>query len=169
VYLEPPTIHRHGASNNYLPKDDSWLFSAYIPLHRANRGELAPEAFQVPRSGFVIRQLEASNFYFYFLNHQATAIAEYHFRLDEGDFECHDGHIEFPTLSSYGMIEGRSVNFQVRNVLLTDETDALVIQSTRGPFRGSPPEMERSLMYEFIRYPRKDYDIQTGHPASRGL
>jgi hypothetical protein len=156
VYLEPPTIHRQGASDNYLPKDDSWLFSAYIPLHRADRSGLTPDAFQVPRNGFVIRQSDASNFYFFFLNYQATEIAEYHFRSDEGDFECHNGYIEFPKLSSYGMIEGRTINFQIRNVLLSDETGALVIQSTRGPFRGRPSEMERSLLFEFFRYPRKD-------------
>ncbi len=60
----------------------------------------------------------------------------------------------FPIISYYVMIEGRSLNFQVRNILLKDETGALVIQSTRGPFRGNPAKAEKKFMYEFFRYPQ---------------
>lgn len=152
-YLEPPTIHRSGHDSKYLPKDTAWLFFGYIPLHHADRKELAASELNIRRNSFVIRQPDASHFFLSFLNAGATAISEYHFRSDEGDFECSGGYIEFSEISRYGMIEGRSVNFQIRNILLKDKTDALIIQSTRGPFRGYSSKTAKDFMYEFFRYP----------------
>ena len=152
-YLEPPSVQRSGRIAKLLPKDNYWLFFGYIPLHNADREELNPGELNIVKNSFVIRQPDASQFYFSFLNHEATAISEYHFRSSEGDFECHDGYIEFPSYSTYGMIEGRSVNFQIRNVLLKDKEGALVIQSTRGPYRGNPGKAEKKFMFEFFRYP----------------
>lgn len=154
AYLEPPTVYQAGVDEKYQRKTNEWLFVGPIPFQRADEEQLAPGALDVPRHGFVIRQPTASRFDFYFFNHQVTAISGAHFRSDEGDFECHNGYIEFPRLISYGMIEGRTNNFQVRNVLLMDETGALVIQSTRGPYRGTQSKMKGEVSYEFIRYAR---------------
>jgi len=152
VYLEPPSIQRSGNDNKYLPKDTSWLFIGYIPLHLAERKVLTASTHNISKNSFAIRQPDATHFYFSFLNHQATAISEYYFRSDEGDFDCHDGYIEFPRITRYGMIEGRSVNFQIRNILLKDKSGALVIQSTRGPYRGNPSKAEKEFSHEFFRY-----------------
>ncbi|HLF29424.1 MAG TPA: hypothetical protein VI566_00185 [Xanthomonadales bacterium] len=156
VYLEPPSVHRQGAKRKYLTKNDHWLFIGPIPFFRATEEHLAAGELDVPKHGFVVRQPDASTFDFFLYNYQATAISKSHFRADEGDFECHRGYIEFPTLVSYATTEGGSTNFQVRNVLFVDETGALVIQSTRGPYRGSQSQMAREVSYEFFRYPRSD-------------
>jgi hypothetical protein len=153
LYLEPPSIQRSGHDAKFLPEDTTWLFIGYVPLHLADRKELAASELNIRKSSFAIRQPHASHFYLSFLNDGATAISEYYFRSDEGDFECRDGYIEFPRISRYGMIEGRSVNFQIRNILLKDMKGALIIQSTRGPNRGSSSTMDKDVMYEFFRYP----------------
>jgi len=151
-YFEPPSIQRSKNNRKYIPKDNLWLFSGYIPLHLADRQVLAKSKLNIRKNSFVIRQPDASHFYFSFLNHQATSVSEYYFKSDEGDFDCHDGYIEFPKITRYGMIEGRSVNFQIRNILLKDKSGALVIQSTRGPYRGNPSKVEKEFSHEFFRY-----------------
>lgn len=156
AYLEPPLVHRIGIDEKYLAKDNEWIFFGYIPLHRGDRTVHAPGTYAVPRHGFVIRQTTAAEFDLLFYNHEGTSISDYLFRSEEGDFECSDGYIEFPTQVTYGMSEAGLLNFQVRNVLLLDETGALVIQSTRGPYRGTPSQMQREVSYEFIRYPRAE-------------
>ena len=152
-YLEPPSIHRTGKKKKNFPKDNSWLYFGYIPLHRAERRELPISELDIGSGVFVIRQPDASRFYFSFLNHKATAISEYFFSSNNGDFECHGGHIEFPQYNIYGMIEGMSMNFQIRNALLRDVAGGLVIQSARGPYRGNQSRSQKKFTYEFFRYP----------------
>ncbi len=161
VYLEPPSIQRLGHNSKYLPKDNLWLFFGYIPLHLAERKELSTSEFNIRKNSIVIRQPDASHFYLSFLNHQATAISEYYFRSEEGDFKCHGGYIEFPEISRYGMIEGRSTNFQIRNILLKDKAGALIIQSTRGPYRGYSSKIDKDFMYEFFRYPSQAEELNS--------
>lgn len=156
AYLDPPSIHREGADQQFLPKDDKRLFVGPVPFQLANESELPPETKGVPREGFLILQSAASGFDFLYFNYQATAVLKFHFQSNEGDFECHHGYIEFPRLTEHGMIEGRSMNFQVRNVLYMDESGALVIQSTRGPYRGHKSQMEAEASYEFFRYARQE-------------
>ena len=165
TYSEPPIIYRSGKKKKHLPTDNLGLYSGYVPFHRADRKVLAASALNISRDSFVIRQPDPSQFYFSMLNHEATAISEYHFRADEGDFECLAGHIKFPNYTSYGMIEGRSFNFQIRNVLLKDETGALVIQSSRGPYRGKPSKAKNDFMFEFFRYPLKGGGVSSKIPA----
>jgi len=154
VYLEPPLIHRLGHDKKYLPIDDLDLYSGYIPFHLADRNDLAENEIGLLNNHFVIRQSNESQFFFLYLNKQTETLVEYRFQSEEGDFQCQDGQMIFPIISYYVMIEGSNLNFQVRNILLKDETGALVIQSTRGPFRGNPAKAERKFMYEFFRYPQ---------------
>ena len=151
-YLEPPLIERTGDVSGFFPKGTKWLFFGYIPLHRADRKVLPVDAFSGRNNSFIIRQPNAGSFDFLFLNYDATAASRYRFRSDEGNFSCHDGQIEFPVITRYGMIEGMSFNFQIRNVLMKDASGALVIQSTRGPSRGHRPRPDK-ILYEFMRYP----------------
>ena len=156
-YLEPPLIHRQGGDSKYFPKDDKWLYFGYIPFHLANRREFTSSEHSPRKNNFLIRQPDATQFYFLFLNDQETAISEYNFRSDEGDFKCDGGRIEFPRITRYGVIEGASVNFQIKNVLLKDEEGALVIQSTGGPYRGKTSQESKKFMFEFIKYlPKND-------------
>jgi len=155
-YLEPPQVRRLGGDARYFPEDDQWLFLGYIPFHLADRTELKVNEQSLHKNNFVIRQPDASHFYFSFLNEQATVTSEYNFRSDDGDFKCGKGVIKFTEINRYGMIEGVSVNFQVRNVLFVDEERALIIQSARGPYRGSSSKGSKDFTYEFFRYPKDD-------------
>ena len=151
-YLEPPSIYRSGKEVRHIPKDNMDLYGGYIPFHLGERNELSVNEMNLTSHRFVIRQPNATQFYFFYLIEQTNTLVEYHFRSEEGDFECQAGHIEFPKITRYGMIEGRSMNFQIRNILLKDKSGALVIQSTRGPYRGNPSKAEKEFSYEFFRY-----------------
>ena len=152
TFLEPPSIYRSGVDPDAVPKENTDLYSGYIPFHRADRKEWANDGKGPSRASFVIRQPDATQFYFSYLNEQKNTLVEYHFQQGEGDFECQEGRMEFPKLKSIGMIEGSSVNFQIQNVLLKDEQGALVIQSTGGPYRGIPSKAGEGFMFEFFRY-----------------
>jgi len=151
-YLEPPSIYRSGKEAKYIPKDNMDLYSGYIPFHLAERKDLAVNEIGLTSDHFLIRQPDVTQFYFLYLNEQTKNIVEYHFQSDEGDFKCNGGYIEFPNYTVYGMIEGTSVNFQIRNIIVKDNAGALIIQSTRGPFRGNPSKVTNEFMYEFFRY-----------------
>ncbi len=151
-FQEPPSIHRIGKQAKYVSKDNTWLYSGYMPFHLAERKELPTSESSIRNNNFVIRQPDASHFYFSFLNHKETAIVEYYFKSDEGDFECRGGKIEFPRFSIYGGSEGGLVNFQIRNILLRDIAGGIVIQSTRGPYRGNLSRAKKNFSYEFFRY-----------------
>lgn len=155
IYSEPPLIYRLGVDTEFIPKDNTDLYSRYIPFHRAEREELVVDEMSLFNNSFAIRQPDATQFYFSYFNEPTNIMVEYHFQSDQGDFECRNGHIEFPKITSYGVIEGMSVNFQIKNILLRDEDGALVIQSTGGPYRGNPSRRETEFMYEFFRYPLK--------------
>ena len=153
VYEQPPIIHRIGEKAGYLPDDKMDLYSGYIPFFRANRKEGVPSSLNLPQNGFEIRQPDATEFYFSYFNENKTLLVEYHFRSVEGDFNCYNGFMEFPTITNYGMIDGTSMNFQIRNVLVKDEDGALIIQSSRGPYHGNPSSLSSAFSYEFFRYP----------------
>ena len=155
-YSEPPSIYRSREVEGFLPKDNLDLYSSYIPFHLGERREMETNDINLPGDHFWIRQPDAAQFFFVYLNDRTGTLVEYHFRSEEGDFECQDGHIEFPNYEINGMIEGRSVNFQIRNILIKDEQDALIIQSTRGPFRGTAKMTENSFTTEFFRYPKNE-------------
>jgi len=155
-YSEPPLIYRSGKKAKYTPTDKFDLYSSYIPFHLGERRELEANDLDLARDHFVIRQPDVTQFYFVYLNELTRSLVEYHFRSTEGDFECKNGYIEFPNYTTYGMIEGRSVNFQIRNVVVMDETGALVIQSTRGPYRGELSNAKKEFSFEFLRYSASD-------------
>ena len=152
TYLDPPSIFRSADGAKNVPKDNLSLYSAYIPFHRADRRELGLVQQDMLANSFIIRQPEADEFYFLYFAKHINSLVEYYFQSSEGDFECRDGHIEFPRFTSYGMIEGISVNFQIRNILLKDEKGALVIQSTRGPYRKNIMKSKNTFTDEFYRY-----------------
>ena len=66
--------------------------------------------------------------------------------------------------TSYGVIEGMSVNFQIMNVLLRDEEGALVIQSAGGPYRGEISKNRNSFMFEYLKYFPKLEDESSDQP-----
>lgn len=160
-YSEPPLIYRSGTDARYTPSDNFDLYSSYIPFHLGERRELGANDLGLARDHFVIRQPDLDQFYFVYLNEDAKALVEYHFRSTEGDFECQDGYIEFPNYSAYGMIEGGTVNFQIRNIVAKDDGGSLVIQSTRGPFLGNSTRTTDEFTYEFFLYPNVDEMAKT--------
>lgn len=152
IYLEPPFIYRLGVDTELIPKDITGLYSRYIPFHRAERNELEANEMSLLNNSFAIRQTDSTQFFFSYFNEPTNVVVEYHFQSDKGDFECRNGRIEFPIITSYGVIEGMSVNFQIKNVLLKDVDGALVIHSTGGPYRGRASKQRNAFMTEFIRY-----------------
>lgn len=153
VYSQPPLINRSGKEASFTPKDISGLYSSYIPFHLGDREEMKVNNIGLTSDHFVIRQPDTSQFYFMYLNEYSGSLVEYHFQSREGDFECRDGYMEFPHFTTYGMIEGKTANFQIRNILIKDEGGALVIQSTRGPYRGSLANGIGEFTFEFFQYP----------------
>ena len=155
--MEPPLVHRVEVDPKSVPKDTSGLYSGYIPFYRADREEFSANEKEGSGNSFTIRQPDETQFYFSYFSEPTNLLVEYHFQLDEGDFACRNGQIEFPKITSYGVIEGMSVNFQIKNVLLKDEKGALVIQSTGGPYRGTTSQESKKFMFEFIKYlPKND-------------
>jgi len=152
TYTEPPYIERLGKKLSRVPEDNHWLYFGYIPFHLADRKELPTGSMTLGRNNFLIRQPDASQFYVSFLNEEQTVISEYHFLADQGDFECKRGVMLFPEIRHYGMIEGRALNMHVRNALLVDKANSLIIQSTRGPLKGNPAGDSDKFTFEFIRY-----------------
>jgi len=157
TYLEPPLVHRVGVDPEFVPKDTDDLYSSYIPFYRADREEFSVNESGVSGNSFTIRQPDETQFYFSYISEPTNRLVEYHFQLSEGDFVCRNGQIDFPKTSSYGVIEGMSVNFQIKNILLKDKEGALVIQSTGGPYRGKASRESKEFMFEFIKYlPKND-------------
>lgn len=152
TYLDPPDIYRSSADLEDVPKDNLNLYSSYVPFHRAERRELSLEDQNMSAKSFIIRQPSANEFYFTYFAERIKALVEYHFQSSEGDFICIDGYIEFPHFTSYGMIEGVSMNFQIRNMMLKDDTGALIIQSTRGPYRKYIMKSKNTFSDEIYRY-----------------
>ena len=152
VYIEPPEIYPAAENVKTKLEHNTGSFYGHFPFHLADRKELAGSEFRLTSSQFIIRQTDADNFYFLFKTKNAS-IVEYHFRTEEDDFKCKDGFIEFPTLTSDGMIEGMSVNSQIRIVVLRENTGALVIQKTIGPYRGDPSTAGDQFTHEYLRYP----------------
>lgn len=153
MYLEPPDIHKDGKMPTLAPEDEEGSYYGHIPFHIAEKEKFRESEIYLFEKVFLIRQPNAENFYFSFLT-EKFGIVEYHFRADEGDFKCKDGYIEFPVISSYGMIEAMSVNYQIRNVILRDYSGALVIQETIGPYRGNPSTQAKEFKFKFLRYPK---------------
>lgn len=153
-YSEPPSIYRSRKEEGFMPKDNLDLYSSYIPFHLGERRDLETNDINLHGDHFLVRQPDATQFFFVYLNDRTGTLVEYHFRSSEGDFECQGGHIEFPLYKIYGMVEGLSVNFQIRNIVIKDEQDAFIIQSTRGPLRETAKITENPFTTEFYRYPK---------------
>lgn len=158
-YSEPPLINRSGKEAGFIPNDSFDLYSSYIPFHLGERRELESNDLNLVSDHFVIQQPDSTQFYFVYLNEQTGFLVEYRFRASEGDYECKGGYIEFPIYSTFGMIEGRTVNFQIRNIVVKDESGAFVIQSTRGPSRETSTNSINEFLFEFFQYPKVEkYD-----------
>jgi len=161
IYLEPPLVKRLGVDTELTPKDSFGLYSSYIPFYRADREEFSANEKGLSGKSFAIRQPDASQFYFSYLIERTNLLVEYHFQQDEGDFACKNGQIEFPKTTSYGVLEGGSVNFQIKNILLKDKEGDLVIQSTGGPYRGKTSQENSQFMFEFFKYHLIDGGLDT--------
>jgi len=156
VYSEPPLIYRSGKAKRFVPSDDFDVYSGYIPFHLGDRSLLRTHAVDSMVNNFEIKQPDPSQLSIVYKNRPTDEIVEVHFRQSEGDFECKDGAIRFPEYRVSGIVEGTSLNFQIRNILVKDISGALVIQSTSGPYRGYSGDLNEEFSYEFIRYPGVD-------------
>lgn len=152
VYMEPPEVYPTAKKVIVNFEHHTGSYYGHFPFHRADRKDLTENEFSLTNNQFIIRQPDAGNFYFSFKT-ESDSIVEYHFRTEEDDFECKGRFIEFPILTSDGMIEGMSVNSQIRIVILRDKTGALVIQKTIGPYRGDPSTAGNQFTHEYLRYP----------------
>ena len=136
-----------------VPEVETGSYYGHVPFHIAKKERFKESKADLLKTMFSIRQPDMDNFYFSFLTEKFD-IVEYHFRADEGDFKCKSGYIEFPVTSSYGMIEAKLANYQIRNVLLRDDSGALVVQETIGPYRGNTSTETKGFKYKILRYPR---------------
>ena len=150
-YSETPVIYQSAGKVMTSSEDVRRSYYSYFPFHLADRKVLSDDEINLDSDLFLIRQTDADNFYISFKTHGAGTV-EYHFRATEEDFACKNGYIEFPIVISDGMLEGMSANFQIRNVMFRDNTGALIIQKTIGPYRGNPSTASNRFKHEFIRY-----------------
>ena len=153
IYLKKPIIVVEGAIQNGKASDETGSIYRHIPFHLAEKLEAKEGNASGLDALFLIRQPDADNFYFSLMT-KKLGLVEYHFRSGDGDYKCKDGYIEFPSTIYDGMIEAKSVNFQIRNVILRDESGALIIQQTSGPYRGNPSNADKKFKYEYLRYPQ---------------
>lgn len=151
-YSEPPVIYQSAENSETNSKDETGSYYGHFPFHLADRKELTEGEISLAGNQFLIRQSDADNFYFLFVTNKKS-IVEYHFAAEEGDFECKRGYIEFPVISSFGMIEGMSVNSQNRNVVFRDNKGALIVEKTTGPYRGNPSTANSKFRHEYLQYP----------------
>lgn len=158
VYAEPPLIHRSGKTKRFVPSDNLDMYSSYIPFHLGDRSVLRTGAVDYTDNHFKITQPDPAQFFIVYKNRPTDEVVQLHFRQSDGDFECANGMIRFPEYQVTGMVEGSSLNFQIRNIIAKDNSGALVIQSTRGPYRGVSGELNNEFSYEFIRYPSVERD-----------
>jgi len=158
IYSEPPLVYRSGKSKRFVPSGHMGLYSSYIPFKLGNRSVLPTDAADFMVNTFEIKQPDPTQFFLVYENIPADNVVQLHFRQSEGDFECTDGMIRFPDYQVSGIIEGASLNFQIRNVLVKDVSGALVILSTRGPYHRYSSDSKNEFSYEFIRYPVVDSD-----------
>lgn len=152
VFSEPPVIYQSPEEVRSNSENMTGSYYGHLPFHLADRKEIPDGENSLASNLLSTRQPNADNFIFSFVT-DSSQIVEYHFRAKEGDFRCKDGYIEFPVSSSYGMVEGMSVNSQIRNVVLRGNSGALVIQTTTGPYRGDPANQRKKFKHEFLRYP----------------
>ena len=152
-YLEPPVVFHSklGDQKDSLSEINKGSYYGHIPLHLADSRELKKDEVQIDSNTLHIRQPDADNLYFVYVTHKSS-IVEDHLNADEGDFKCKSGYLEFPRFRSYGMIEGMSVNSQIRNVILRDNEGGLIIQQTVGPYRGDPSASVDKFSYKFLRF-----------------
>ncbi len=150
-YSEPPEIYEIDKTGQKSIKADWGSYYGHIPFHLADRVEHESNKFGLSEKRILMTQSDEASFTMAFLTHRKTLV-EYIFKSKEGDYQCNGGYIKFPDFSSYGMIEGMSVNFQIRNILLTDETGSLIIQTTRGPYRKYLRKTKNTFTDELFRY-----------------
>lgn len=158
VYSEPPFVERSGNAKRFGPSDNLDMYSSYIPFHLGDRSLPQTWAADLLAHQFEINQPDSAQFFLVYKNRATDEVVQLHFLQSDGDFECKDGMIRFPKYQVSGMLEGSSLNFQIRNILVKDVSGALVIQSTRGPYRGNSSELNRDFSHEFIRYPSVERD-----------
>lgn len=155
TYLRVPIADLDVDLLTKAPNDETGLLYSHIPFRLADKTEVKAANAESLKSLFSIRQPNADNFFVSFST-QKFGVVEYHFRADEEDFSCEDGFIIFPLVKAYGMIEGMSVNYQIRNVIFRDNAGAFVIQETKGPYRGSPSTSAKKFKFRSFRYPNYD-------------
>lgn len=152
VYLKKPAVLVDSGIQNGATNDEKESIYRHVPFDLAEKREIKEGNTISLNTVFLIRQPDEDSFYFSFVT-KALGLVEYHFRAGDGDYRCKDGYIEFPLIIYDGMIEAKSVNFQIRNVVLRDESGALIIQQTSGPYRGNPSSAKNKFKYEILRYP----------------
>lgn len=151
-YSEPPVLFQSDRDVSAHLSEGTGSYYGYFPFHLANRKESAVGEISLPNNRFLIEQRDPDNFYVSFTT-QKSSIVEYHFQAVEGDFECKSGYIEFPITGHSGMIEGKAVNSQVRNVVFREDDGSLIVQRTIGPYRGDSSTDDKKFRHEFLRYP----------------
>ena len=151
VYSESDYSFSSSKTNGYS-KTPSGSYFRFFPFHIAEESELTVDQFQLSDHEFAIRQPDASRLVFFYKSEKRAAIIESEFQSFEGDFECKHDYLEFPINEHYGMIEGRSLNVQVRNRITMDVSGALIVQSTFGPYRGNPSRAAGKFTHEYYRF-----------------
>jgi len=159
TYLRAPIVDMEGDLSDNAPNDLTGLLYAHIPFRLADKTVAKAAKAESLKSLFSIRQPDADNF-FVSLSTQKFGVVEYHFRTDEEDFSCEDGFIVFPLVKHYGTVEGMSVNYQIRNVIFRDDSGSLVVQETRGPYRGSLSTSAKKFKYKSFRYPKYTNSVE---------
>ncbi len=150
-YLEPPDVIQVNKSGKreFLGIEGSYY--GHIPLHIADEIEHKSNVLGLDINELRIRQIDANQFTVAYITARHNLV-EHLFNAYEGDFECKEGYIEFPVLSGYEMVEGRTANYQIRNVMFNDLNGALIVQTTIGPYRKYIINSKNIFKEEFYRY-----------------
>jgi len=150
-YLEPPDVFQMEKKNEREFLGNEGSYYGHIPFHIADEIEDKSVVLGLSANEMSINQIDATQFTVAYITVRQSSVAHL-FDSHEGDFVCNDGYIEFPIYIHYGMIEGMSVNAQVRNVLFRDSKGSLIVKTTIGPYRKHIINSKNFFKEEVYRY-----------------
>jgi hypothetical protein len=150
-YSEPPDIYQVDKNGHREFQGIEGSYYGFIPFHIAKEVKHESNKLGLSANQFLLQQVDSSNFTMAYLTPRSNLV-EYLFNADNDDFKCNEGYIEFPVFISYGMLEGQSVNAQVRSILFKDENGALIVRRTIGPYRKYLVNTKNTFTDEFLRF-----------------
>lgn len=154
VYRNDPTVYEISNKGGKFIEGDPNDFFGLMSFHLATRKEelVHPES---SRGGvFRLYTGDKDNFRFEFLAKEVGKHFSYEFSRNEGDFDCQDGSLSFPTITYYGGGEFTNMNVQSRVKIQMLESGSLLVIKSYGPYRSRNKILSDSFTYQYFRYRR---------------